>query len=89
MHLSDCIFLNIENDPSASQEVAGVYLRRNLWKSESILNFIGRMGVRNSSVTKKTGTVESRSPHSLSLSLSLSFISFIRENINKMHYYAS
>ena len=48
---------------------------RNLWPGEYILNFIGRMGVRNSSVTKKAGTVESPklyfswSPHSLSLSL--------------------
>ena len=26
MHLSDCTFLNIENDPSTSQEVTGAYL---------------------------------------------------------------
>ena len=60
MHLSDCTFLNIENDRSTSQEVAGSYLsEENLGKSESILNFIGRMGITNSSVTKKTGKVES------------------------------
>ena len=61
MHLSDCTFLNTENDPSTSQEMTGAYFKwRNLGQSESILNFIGRMGVRNSSVTKKTGTVESQ-----------------------------
>ena len=26
MHLSECTFLNIENDPSTSQEVTGSYL---------------------------------------------------------------
>ena len=57
MHLSYSTFLNIENDPT-SQEVAGAYLsEETLGKSKSILNFIGRMGVINSSVTKKTGTV--------------------------------
>ena len=77
MHLSDCTFLNIENDASMSQEVTSAYLCEEiLGQSESILNFIGRMGVRNSSVTKKTGTVESpklyfsRSPH-IFFSLSL------------------
>ena len=31
MHLSDCTFLNIENDPSTSQEVAGAYLSEEIW----------------------------------------------------------
>ena len=31
MHLSDCTFLNIENDPSTAQEVAGAYLCEEIW----------------------------------------------------------
>ena len=31
MHLSDCTFLNTENDPSTSQEVAGAYLSEEIW----------------------------------------------------------
>ena len=31
MHLSDCTFLNIENDPSMSQEVADAYLSEEIW----------------------------------------------------------
>ena len=31
MHLSDCTFFNIENDPSTSQEVAGAYLCEEIW----------------------------------------------------------
>ena len=46
MHLSDCTFLNIENDPSTSQEVAGSYLsEENLGKSESILILLGEWGL--------------------------------------------
>ena len=32
MHLSDCTFLNIENDPFMSQEVAGAYLSKEIWE---------------------------------------------------------
>ena len=31
MRLSDCSFFNIENDPSTSQEVTGVYLSEKKW----------------------------------------------------------
>ena len=31
VHLFDCTFLNIENDPSKSQEVAGAYLSEEIW----------------------------------------------------------
>ena len=36
MHLSDSTFLNIENDPSTSQEVAGAYLREEIWGKVSL-----------------------------------------------------
>ena len=31
MDLSECTFLNMENDPSTSQEVAGAYLSEEIW----------------------------------------------------------
>ena len=40
MRLSDCTFLNIENDPSTSHEVTGAYLSEEIGVRESILNFI-------------------------------------------------
>ena len=36
MHLSDCTFLYIENDPSTSQEMAGVYLSEEIWGKVSL-----------------------------------------------------
>ena len=36
IHLFDCIFLNIENDPSTSQEVAGAYLSEEIWGKVSL-----------------------------------------------------
>ena len=81
MHLSDCTFLNIENDPFTSQEVTSAHLSEEIWGNVSIYYILLKeWGVRNSSVTKKAGIVESPklyffsiSPFSLSLSLSLSF----------------
>ena len=35
-HLSDCTFLNIENDLSTSQEVAGAYLSEEIWGKVSL-----------------------------------------------------
>ena len=40
MRLSDCTFLNIENDSSTSQEVTGAYLSEDIWGEASLLNFI-------------------------------------------------
>ena len=41
MHLSDCTFLNVENNSSTSHEVTAAYLSEEIWwQRESILNFI-------------------------------------------------
>ena len=36
MRLSDCTFLNIENDPSTSQEVADAYICEEIWGKVSL-----------------------------------------------------
>ena len=36
MHLSDYAFLNIENDPSASQEVTSAHLIEEIWGKVSV-----------------------------------------------------
>ena len=71
--------MNIENDPSTSQEGAGAYLSEEIWGKVSQLNFIGKMGLeivvnkenRYSCVIPKLYFL-SISPFSLSLSLFLS-----------------
>ena len=40
MHLSDCTFLNIENDPSTAQEVAGAYISKEIWGKVSVYKIL-------------------------------------------------
>ena len=91
MRLSDCTFLNIENDSPTSHEVTGAYLSEEIWDKVSLYYFI--------EVSKHTASCVfsfnflaflSISPFFVCVCLSL-FLShsFIRENINKMQYYAS
>ena len=40
MHLSDCTFLNIENDPSTSQEVIDAYLSEEIWGKVSLYEIL-------------------------------------------------
>ena len=61
MHLSDYTFLNIENDPSTSQEVVGPYLSEEIWGKVSLF-------IQNFGLSLDLPIL------SLSLSLSLSFI---------------
>ena len=44
MHLSDSTFLNIENDPSTSQEVTGAYVSEEIWGKVSITKFYWENG---------------------------------------------
>ena len=96
MRLSDRTFLNRGNGSSTSHEVAGGYLGEEIWGNVNLYkNIIGRMGVRNSSVTKKAGTVDSPklifcwSPHIVSLCLSVSYHSYEKTWINAIIMQAS
>ena len=40
MNLSDCTCLNIENDPSTTQELAGAYLSEDIWGKVSLYEIL-------------------------------------------------
>ena len=89
MSLSDCTFLHIEDDPYTSHEVTGAYLSEEIWRKVSLCLILLQFPNVLLLSFLSTFWPFSRSPYSVSVCLSLSFISFIRGNINKMHYYAN